>query len=548
MGKKTPDCMFKQTCSYRQDMEIDGTNYRIMLDVNHTKDNFLKVQHVTNLDTNQLVQNEALTTLTGNTKFQEGYYRTIAYAHLDQKHGGWDDNQDLYIAASERSGTASFYEAALEYDASSNNVVKLKENLLGSKMVSLDTALRPSGGEILLTDGNSTKNVAENHNTILDEEKAKQKDIEDLDVDVNNEMSSKNWGLTVIAYPVDAIYTGDSSQDYMKIEQFSYKAPQAGQMNVDPGEDNRNSLANTSTRGVSRGNNIKEFVGVVKLPIPNQLSQSNGVEWGGAKANAMEMGAFFGVNNSIRESLDTGEFSAALSGVVNKAGSALDALKQDNEQPGQIGSRTILSAALSKFALSKVNINVDTQQFIARSAGMAINPNLELLFSGPKLRSFTFLYDFAPNSESDAWAARRIQRFFKQGMLPFRGSNALFLGSPNIFRLGYYNGQRRIRSLPIHKMCALTQVNVDYSPEGVWQSYYDSNAVSMPPRAQMQLSFTELTPIFGDDYNMTDESLNNTQSKSSNASDASLNDLVMDGAELAPLKGINAMNKQDVGF
>ena len=543
-----PDCMFKSTCHYRQNMEIDGVNYKITIDVNHAQDNFLKIQSVTNLDTNQLVQNEALTTLTGNTKFQEGYYRTIAYAHLDQKHGGWDNKQDLYIAAAERSGTGSFYESALEYDQSGSNKVKLKEDLLGSKMIPLTTALRPSGGDILLSDGNSTKNVAESNNTILDEEKAKKKDIEDLDVDVNNEMSSKNWGLTVIAYPVDAIYTGDSSQDYMKIEQFSYKAPQAGQMNVDPGEDNRNSLGNTATRGVSRGNNIKEFIGVVKLPIPNQLSQSNGVEWGGAKANAMEMGAFFGVNNSIRDGLDKESFSAVLAGVAGDAKEAFNKLRQDNEQPGQIGSRTILSAALSKFALSKVNINVDTNQFIARSSGMAINPNLELLFSGPKLRSFTFLYDFAPNSESDAWAARRIQRFFKQGMLPFRGSNALFLGSPNIFRLGYYNGQRRIRSLPIHKMCALTQVNVDYSPEGVWQSYYDSNAVSMPPRAQMQLSFTELTPIFGDDYNMTDESLNNTQSKSSNASDASLNDLVMDGAELAPLKGINAMNKQDVGF
>lgn len=545
---KQPDCMFQETCSYRQKMEIDGVNYKITIDVNHAQDNFLKIQSVTNLDTNQLVQNEALTTLTGNTKFQEGYYRTIAYAHLDQKHGGWPQKQDLYIAAAERSGTGSFYESALEYDQSGSNKVKLKEDLLGSKMIPLTTALRPSGGDILLSDGNSTKNVAESNNTILDEEKAKKKDIEDLDVDVNNEMSSKNWGLTVIAYPVDAIYTGDSSQDYMKIEQFSYKAPQAGQMNVDPGEDNRNSLDNTVTRGVSRGNNIKEFIGVVKLPIPNQLSQSNGVEWGGAKANAMEMGAFFGVNNSIRDGLDKESFSAVLAGVAGDAKEAFNKLRQDNEQPGQIGSRTILSAALSKFALSKVNINVDTNQFIARSSGMAINPNLELLFSGPKLRSFTFLYDFAPNSESDAWAARRIQRFFKQGMLPFRGSNALFLGSPNIFRLGYYNGQRRIRSLPIHKMCALTQVNVDYSPEGVWQSYYDSNAVSMPPRAQMQLSFTELTPIFGDDYNMTDESLNNTQSKSSNASDASLNDLVMDGAELAPLKGINAMNKQDVGF
>ena len=547
MAKPTPDCMFQARCSYGQNVEIDGTNYRIILDVNYKKDNFLKIQSVKNLDTNQAVQGDALSTLTESTTFQEGYYRTVAYSHLDQKNGGQEGKEyrQLYIDAAERSGTGSFYEAALKYDESGSNVVKLKENLLGSKMTPLSTALRPSGGEIELTNGNSTVNVAASHDTILNEEEAKRKDEENLDVDVHNEMSSKNWGLAAITYPVDAIYQGESSQDYMKIEQFSYKAPQAGQMNMDSSD---NSIDNTMRRGVSRGNNIKEFIGVVKLPIPNQLSQSNGVEWGGAKANAMEMGAFFGVNNAVRKGLDTGSFAAVLKGLGNTGTDAFKALKQNAESPGQTGTRTILSAALSKFALSKVNINVDTNQFIARSSGMAINPNLELLFSGPKLRSFTFLYDFAPNSESDAWAARRIQRFFKQGMLPFRGSNALFLGSPNIFRLGYYNGQRRIRSLPIHKMCALTQVNVDYSPEGVWQSYYDSNAVSMPPRAQMQLSFTELTPIFGDDYNMTNESLNNTQAKTKNASDASLNDLTMDGSELAPLKGINGMTKHDVGF
>ena len=546
MAKPTPDCMFKATCSYGQNVEIDGTNYRIILDVNYKKDNFLKIQSVKNLDTNQAVQGDALSTLTESTTFQEGYYRTVAYSHLDQKNGGQEGKEyrQLYIDAAERSGTGSFYESALKYDDGSN-VVKLKENLLGSNMTPLSTALRPSGGEIELTNGNSTVNVAASHDTILNEEEAKRKDEENLDVDVHNEMSSKNWGLAAITYPVDAIYQGESSQDYMKIEQFSYKAPQAGQMNMDSSD---NSIDNTMRRGVSRGNNIKEFIGVVKLPIPNQLSQSNGVDWGGAKANAMEMGAFFGVNNAVREGLDTGSFAAVLKGLGQTGSDAFKGLKQSTESPGQTGTRTILSAALSKFALSKVNINVDTNQFIARSSGMAINPNLELLFSGPKLRSFTFLYDFAPNSESDAWAARRIQRFFKQGMLPFRGSNALFLGSPNIFRLGYYNGQRRIRSLPIHKMCALTQVNVDYSPEGVWQSYYDSNAVSMPPRAQMQLSFTELTPIFGDDYNMTNESLNNTQAKTKNASDASLNDLTMDGSELAPLKGINGMTKHDVGF
>jgi hypothetical protein len=51
-----------------------------------------------------------------------------------------------------------------------------------------------------------------------------------------------------------------------------------------------------------------------------------------------------------------------------------------------------------------------------------------------------------------------------------------------------------------YKICALTACEVNFTPEGVYQSYDDERAISQPVRTNMTLSFTELTPIFESDY------------------------------------------------
>ena len=88
-----------------------------------------------------------------------------------------------------------------------------------------------------------------------------------------------------------------------------------------------------------------------------------------------------------------------------------------------------LSSFLAQFALGRAGINVDGNAALTRGTGAAINPNLELLFNGPKLRNFTFQFQFAPNDELDGSMMRKIQKFFKMGMSPIRNQdNLLFLG------------------------------------------------------------------------------------------------------------------------
>ena len=399
-------------------------------------------------------------------------------------------------------------------------------------------------------DGNTEAIVNE-----IEEENQKTENL-----DTNNGLGEifKLW--PVLKYPFDAAY-GSGGQDYIRFETFKYQPPNKGAF----GRANDYRIGGKLKKGevqliktfegesIPRTSNLGEYGNTIKLPIPNDLRVSNGVEWGGAKANAIEMAAFQSATNKI-DDVKKGGFGNLLNGMDN-IGKLFDTIKTldvDDQAGG-----TALTALLAKTMLSAVNINVDTNQFIARSLGIAINPNLELLFSSPKLRNFTFRFDFAPNDDKDAQMSRHIMRVFRQGMQPTGyggrkvdpngarfGTSNIFIGAPRVFRIGYFNGSNRIRGLPVHKICALTQVSTNFTPENVYQSYSDSNAVSNPVRTTMELAFTELTPIFAEDYlgdgeGGTDEQKDNK----------SLRDLdSISGIDSGVLNGDNALNTEDIGF
>ena len=346
-----------------------------------------------------------------------------------------------------------------------------------------------------------------------------------------------------LQYPIDMVVEG--GQDYMFIEQFAYSPPQptTGSPSTNP-EDVQTggvdtTLAGNITQGLERRTNISEAFGTCRLPIPNRLDVSNGVSWGEGRANAVEMGAFSAATSQLKNLLADGKgLGDLISNSKEQVTGTFDALKKSvqNQDASTASSASVLNAIIARSVLSRIGINVDVDQFITRQTGAAINPNLELLFGGPQLRTFTFNFDFAPNSTEEAVVVRKIQRWFRQGMLPQRrnanASRSLFLGSPNIFRLCYMNSHRRIKGLNTFKICALTSCQVSFTPDGVYQSYEDKDAVSMPVRSTMGLTFNELTPIFANDYRLDDTTVN----------DPSLQDL---GTNIL---GSNDFTDDDIGF
>jgi hypothetical protein len=160
----------------------------------------------------------------------------------------------------------------------------------------------------------------------------------------------------------------------------------------------------------------------------------------------------------------------------------------------QSGSKEVqsgLAAAFTSLALGQSG-----GQFLSRTAGAVLNPNLELLFSAPTLRPFNFTFKLASRSPKESETIRSIIRFFKQGMSPQRSQSNLFLKAPHTFQIQYLHRNEEHKFLNKFKECALQSFNVNYTPEGQYATFTDGAMVSY----QITMQFQELEPVFNDDY------------------------------------------------
>ena len=296
-----------------------------------------------------------------------------------------------------------------------------------------------------------------------------------------------------LAYPIDADYS-NKGQDYLLIEQFEYKPPRQALFS--------SSFSDVLTGGVTTGSSIKEKPrGTVRLPIPSGISDTNSVNWNGSAmgpAAGAGIAAASGIADSVTRALSSGSFESAIESMkvdINAGGAEL---KKVFESPVM---QNVAKRQLIASALQAVNINVSAEELLASSSGRITNQNLELLFSSMNLRQFNFAFEMVPRSHDEAIMVRKIIRFFKQGSSPKKsalggGNSSFFIKTPNVFRMAYKRGDDYIKGLNKFKVCACQGVSVNYAPNGYSSYLLDSQPVTV----SLALGFTELTPIFYDDY------------------------------------------------
>ena len=208
------------------------------------------------------------------------------------------------------------------------------------------------------------------------------------------------------------------------------------------------------------------------------------------------MGVANAVGNAVNSAMDAGGLigglaagsSSLLESVKGGAGELATVLK--DPVAGDILRRELISSAVGTLGGS-----ISAEEILTRSSGRITNKNLELLFSGQTLRTFSFAFKLVPRNSTESAEIRKIIRFFKQGSAPKKsitgeGGSSLFLKTPNVFRLSYRRGSEYIKGLNKFKICACQSVGVTYS-EGAYASYA---ADSQPISVTLALGFTELTP------------------------------------------------------
>ena len=250
----------------------------------------------------------------------------------------------------------------------------------------------------------------------------------------------------------------------------------------------------------------KKILGSIILQMPSNIQDGNAVDYGESKMNTLigaAAGAIGSVINKTGEAINEG-VKGDQEGAKNKMAELSGDLKKT------LGADSSLMDAAAQFttakatsaALGALGGNVSTAQLLARETGNIFNPNMELLFNGPTLRSFNFSFKMTPRSPEEAQECKNIIRSFKVNMAPKTkntgsiGGSGVFLKTPNVFELRYKKGGREHPFLHKFKQCFLTNVSVNYTAEGVYTTYDDATPVSMT----IDLTFKELEPIYDVDY------------------------------------------------
>ena len=331
--------------------------------------------------------------------------------------------------------------------------------------------------------------------------------------------------LRNLKYPIDADY--GNTQDYMQINQFSYKPPSEGIFFPEEGIGGGfEQAAGILLEGVPSGSPKEKAIGLVKLPMPNSLADSNNVSWGPDQLNAITAAATSAAMGASNEALDAilkfaqgaggrnllqniGEggriFQQGVGNVLNAFGDAAKGFSEADKKNINLLGRTVIGSTL----LNILQLQVSPESILSRGAGVIPNSNLALLFNAPTLREFTFSWKMSPRSKEEAIRVNNILRFFKQGMAPKKsndsksGGASYFLGAPNVFdihfktaRIRDYEILDRNDSVMRIKTCACTGAAVNYTPEGMWNAYEKGQPVAIT----LTLRFNELEPIFDTDY------------------------------------------------
>ena len=292
----------------------------------------------------------------------------------------------------------------------------------------------------------------------------------------------------VVKYPEDA----NLQQGLMYITIYNYVVPDVFADGIGKGNPSILSGANISKR------TLKENKGVIILPMPPNLVEANQTNWGENSMSNLAAGLMNPAMGAVTTAAKGDLFGAA--SVTVEA--AKDIFGGDTSAKRQIQQMLTLGAAAG--VIKKLGVQIDAEAFRARATGTVINPNLELLFNGPKLRTFQFTYRLTPRSLNEAKNIRKIIKLLKKAMAPKRSdkSNDLFfLGAPDIFRIDFKHQNATNTKLPSLKTCALTNFSANYTGDGYYSEFYDGQ----PTVIDINMTFTELTPIYNDHYDMGDD-------------------------------------------
>ena len=289
-----------------------------------------------------------------------------------------------------------------------------------------------------------------------------------------------------LRYPKDAAMAKES--DYVLFEFFEYVPPFKG-INKGAAKDGGDPLSvyNQSATDASKYN--KTLKSVI-LYMPEDISTGYRANWSGK--------AFSNIGRDVMATAGSTDLGQVIQNGLNFTGDAASMAIHNT------GEKTI-AGTISKITGESVSNN----DVFGGLRGVILNPNVELLFGGTDLRNFALNYKLVPRNEGESSQIKQIINQFRKAMLPSFGNGSdigilgmannndanNFIKVPNVCRVTFMRGGSANPDVPQYKMCAITQVDINYTPDGTYATYGDGSMVAI----QLSLNFQETKLIFANE-------------------------------------------------
>ena len=137
---------------------------------------------------------------------------------------------------------------------------------------------------------------------------------------------------------------------------------------------------------------------------------------------------------------------------------------------------------------------MSAQQIMSVTQGEIYNPNVEMFYNGPQLRSFDFSFQMAPKDSGDAQAISRIIKEFKTWSAPEAQGQKYKI--PHVWKISYGGAAQKYYNK--FKPAALTNINVQYNAGLDQHMTFDDGS---PIVTGMTLSFVEVELVTRKDHN-----------------------------------------------
>ncbi len=300
------------------------------------------------------------------------------------------------------------------------------------------------------------------------------------------ENSALDYGTTlgaegsVYRYPASPAIRSDS--DYVLMTFFKYLAPGKQGANVgdvyrtdynDLGEDEnripqvestnyKNSYLNVYNN-MAQGDGASRYERTtakqIMLYMPEDISSGFTANWNGKAISTAAKGMLTG---------------ATATGVGNKISGMTEALTGAIQRMGATWSANTIRGAIT----SITGDTLTNDELLGAIGGVVTNPNTELLFNSMQMRTFQLKWKLVPRNATEAEQVKGIINTIKRSMLPGTsveqvfgisfgdGVTAGFISVPDLVKVSFMSGAGPADYLPQYKMCAITNVGVNYTPDG----------------------------------------------------------------------------------